>query len=154
MENIKEWVIALCACSALVSLAQTLLPDTSVKKAVNLVLSLITAACFIEPISMIGDIRLDIEPIEAYTYTDQFDAVTLEEFENRLRMMTESVLHDIGVTAREIDVKADIDGGEVKMRITVDERYKERIGEIESAVFTQLGIDADIRCAWSSEENR
>ena len=50
--------------------------------------------------------------------------------------------------------EADIDDGEVKMRITVDERYKERIGEIESAVFTQLGIDADIRCAWFSEENR
>ena len=49
MESIKEWVMTLCACAALLSLAEVLMPDGAVKKTAYLVKMSIACASFSVP---------------------------------------------------------------------------------------------------------
>ena len=149
MDGLNAWVLTLCACAAVVSIAETLLPESAVKKTAYLILSLVTAACLVRPIESLGDLSFDIEtPSDTAPYTDWLSKMTQEEFSSNVTALIKDVLREINVTSQNIEVHTSIsDDGSVyidKARITVDERYKERLDEIEDAVFRSLGIETDV----------
>lgn len=150
MDGLKGWVLTLCACSAVVSIAEMLMPEGAVKKTAYIILSLITALCLCTPLSQLGELRLgsfDIE--EKKPYTDWFAKDANDEMSRRAAEVIGEVLSDMGVSAKKIAVETSIsDDGSVsinKARITVDKRYAERLGEIEAAVYGKTGITADVR---------
>lgn len=150
MDEIKAWVLSLCACAAVISIAEQLLPEGSVKKTAYLMLSLITALSLCRPIKNLRELDFDFSLNDSDTapYTDWLGRETSREFAKRAAGLIEDVLCDIGVSAEKISVETDINsGGSVyisKARITAQKRYADMIEEIESAVYSRLGIEADV----------
>ena len=66
MENINSFVLSLCACVFAVSIAENLLPDGNVKRAVYFVTALIVLSCFTEPVRELKEQGLDLDNIYDY----------------------------------------------------------------------------------------
>ena len=105
MDGLNAWVLTLCACAAVVSIAETLLPESAVKKTAYLILSLVTAACLVRPIESLGDLSFDIEtPSDTAPYTDWLSKMTQEEFSSNVTALIKDVLREINVTSQNIEV--------------------------------------------------
>ena len=150
MDSINSWVMTLCACACVVSLAEALMPEGAVKKTAYFVLSLITASCLVSPLAGIKDISFDIDVDDtAAPYTDWLTQTTEQEFSrNVAKLINETLIrHDIHSEKISVHTSIDDDGSVYidKARIIVDERYRERLDEIERVVADELNITADVR---------
>ena len=150
MENLNAFVLSLCACIFAVTIAENLLPDGNVKGAVYFVSSLIVLSCFTEPIRQLEEQMLDFSVSDSKyeENTDWLNRKTAEIFEGNVRALIENVLDGINVKAKTIYVYTDITDDECifidKVRITVDQRYKNRIDEICETIKKELELDADV----------
>ena len=151
MEGIREWVMTLCACAALLSIAEVLLPEGAVRRTSYLVLSLIAVSCLASPLlelsqlSLTSDFSADYDPPAAQ---DWLLSPTMREFEANVRSLVRERLLSVGVRAEDIEVCAEIsDEGEAELklvRVTLGEQYAERLDEIERFISRELGTDVDI----------
>ena len=53
MNGLNLWIIELCVCAVVIAVAENLLPEGNVKKAVYFVMGLVVVNCFISPIENI-----------------------------------------------------------------------------------------------------
>ncbi|MBQ5439833.1 MAG: stage III sporulation protein AF [Clostridia bacterium] len=150
MENINSFVLSLCACVFAVSIAENLLPEGNVKRAVYFVTALIVLSCFTEPVRELKEQGLDFSVSES-TYNDNTDWLnrkTTELFESNVSALVKKTLENIDVKPKAIYVYTDITDDNCifidKVRVTVDERYKNRIDEICKTIKEELQLDADV----------
>lgn len=148
MDELRIWVMTLCVCAAVINIADELMPDGGVKKTACFVLSLIAASCLLSPIKSISDFKFDDIGIPQTVNTDWFSRETSSEFAKNTVSIIREELSKSGITAENITVCTDIDSdGSIyidKARITIDERYAERIPDIESLLYERLKIETDV----------
>ncbi len=150
MEELNTFVLSLCACVFAVSIAENLLPEGNVKRALYFVTSLIVLSCFSEPLKEIRENSFDFSVSES-TYeenTNWLNRKTTEIFESNVRSIIENVLESIEVEPKAIYIYTDITDDDCifidKVRVTVDERYKNRTDEICRTIKEELQLDADV----------
>ena len=146
MENIELWTAGLCICAAVIGIAEKLLPEGNVRIAVYFVMGLIVISSFLVPIGNISDIEITVP--EQNVNTDWLNRTTQEMFSDRMKKKKKKYLSDKDIKAKNIDVYTDIDSeGSIyidKVRITLSEQYTDRIDEICTDIYKDLGLDADV----------
>ncbi len=146
MENIELWTAGLCICAAVIGIAEKLLPEGNVRIAVYFVMGLIVISSFLVPIGNISDIEITVP--EQNVNTDWLNRTTQEMFSDRMKEIIKKYLSDKDIKAKNIDVYTDIDSeGSIyidKVRITLSEQYTDRIDEICTDIYKDLGLDADV----------
>ena len=150
MEELNTFVLSLCACVFAVSIAENLLPEGNVKRALYFVTSLIVLSCFSEHLKEIRENSFDFSVSES-TYeenTNWLNRKTTEIFESNVRSIIENVLESIEIEPKAIYIYTDITDDDCifidKVRVTVDERYKNRTDEICRTIKEELQLDADV----------
>ena len=142
--------MTLCACAALLSLAEVLMPDGAVKKTAYLVMSLIAASCMASPLMQFEPPELDsvFEPAETTVGSDWLLRPTQRQFEENVASLVDRRLRSLGINARRIEASAQLspDGSAAlgKVKITVNARDADRMDEIESVVLGEFGAPADV----------
>ena len=148
MDQIKEWTLALCACAAAASLAETLLPPGNVRKSVYFVISLMMTACLLTPISSFKTELPEIEVPETAAAADWMAGVTEKEFAERVGRLITDELKKRDITVKSVTVFTDIssDGSIVidMARIKLDDDSENRLDEVEYIVEKKFGITADV----------
>ncbi len=146
MENIELWTAGLCICAAAIGIAEKLLPEGNVRSAVYFVMGLIVISSFLVPIGNISDIEITVP--EQTVNTDWLNRTTQEMFSYRMKEIIKKYLSDKDINPKNIDIYTDIDSeGSIyidKVRITLSEKYIDRIDEICTDVYKDLGLDADV----------
>ena len=146
MENIELWTAGLCICAAAIGIAEKLLPEGNVRSAVYFVMGLIVISSFLVPIGNISDIEITVP--EQTVNTDWLNRTTQEMFSYRMKEIIKKYLSDKDINPKNIDIYTDIDSeGSIyidKVRITLSEKYTDRIDEICTDVYKDLGLDADV----------
>ena len=147
-----EWVIQICVCSAAVAIAENIMPEGGIKKAVYFVLGLLVVGCFLSPIKNFEWNIAALDDIDAKQTADSnndwFNRITENEFKKRISDMVKEELSRINVSAKKIDVHTDIDSeGRIfidKVRVTVSQAYAQSVDTISDRLYEKLGVDADI----------
>ena len=146
MENIELWTAGLCICAAAIGIAEKLLPEGNVRSAAYFVMGLIVISSFLVPIGNISDIEITVP--EQTVNTDWLNRTTQEMFSYRMKEIIKKYLSDKDINPKNIDIYTDIDSeGSIyidKVRITLSEKYIDRIDEICTDVYKDLGLDADV----------
>ncbi|MBQ5565742.1 MAG: stage III sporulation protein AF [Clostridia bacterium] len=86
MESISIWIAELCVCAAAVSLAEQLLPEGNVKKAVYFVMGLMIVTSFVSPITHMEKLEFS-KPDNSLTLnenTDWFNRITEDLFQKEV----------------------------------------------------------------------
>lgn len=149
-DYINAWVIQMCICSIVIVIAENILPDGHVKKSVCFVLGLIALSCFLTPVKELAENGLDlqIDTPEISENTDWLNRETESTFRANVTFLIEDCLSDIGVTAKDIELFTDIDGDNrisiTKADITLSEADRDKISDVSDALYSNLGIDADV----------
>ena len=109
-------------------------------------MGLIVISSFLVPIGNISDIEITVP--EQNVNTDWLNRTTQEMFSDRMKEIIKKYLSDKDIKAKNIDVYTDIDSeGSIyidKVRITLSEQYTDRIDEICTDIYKDLGLDADV----------
>ncbi len=148
--RLKTYTILLCLCSAVISIAEILLPESSTRKTVYFILSLIAVSSLISPLSEIKtlpDFNIEIPSIEP-NYTDWLDKVTQQEFsKNMTEIITQSLIEK-NLTVLDVSVSTNISSdGNVyitMVRVTLDKSNIDRIDETENFICSEFGTVCDI----------
>lgn len=150
MEGLNTWIIELCVCAVSIAIAENILPDGNVKKAVYFVLGLVVVTCFVSPIENFESLKLDLKSESEIVSenTDWLNRMTEDMFSDNVRQLVEDCLSKMNVKPKNIEVHTDINEDNCifisKVRITASSEYSERIDEIVDELYRTLGIDADV----------
>ena len=150
MEDLNFWIIELCVCAAAVAIAENLMPEGNVKKAVYFVLGLIVVMCFVSPIENFEPPDFEIKSESELTseQTDWLNRTTEDIFKNNIRSLIEKCISSMNIKTKKIDIHTDInEDGSIfidKVRITISPEYADRIDEVTSEIYRSLGLDADV----------
>ncbi len=150
MNGLNLWIVELCVCAVAIAVAENLMPEGNVKKAVYFVLGIVVVICFISPIENIELAAIEIknETDLLNENTDWLNRTTDEMFKSNVKILIEKCLADIDVKAKNIYVHTDINEDNCifidKVRITLSPEYTDRIDETADEIYRTLGINADV----------
>lgn len=150
MESISIWIAELCVCAAAVSLAEQLLPEGNVKKAVYFVMGLMIVTSFVSPITHMEKLEFS-KPDNSLTLnenTDWFNRITEDLFQKEVEKIIKENLSEKKIDFKKIEIYTDINEDNCifieQVRITVGEEFSDRVDEIEDDISKAFNTQADV----------
>ncbi len=144
MNSFKFWILSLCGATAISSIFKILLSNSSVKKVVNIFLSLFVLLYTIMPIqSIINDFSFDDDLSGKQTdfnnyYVDGYEQIVKISIENECEKMS------VKVVSFNIESYIDNDGNLVVERLEIDIDNDEKSIDIATQIKNSLGFEVNV----------
>jgi stage III sporulation protein AF len=157
MAALREWLLSVVTVTLLLSVAQTLIPEGSLRKAAGFTGGLILLAALLQPVlrTDIGRLRLDFGSYETAVEErrSELESVQKDELAAIIAERTEAYISDkagslgLAVTAR-VETEVGADGVPYPAAVEVDGPRSE---ELAAYMERELGIQAE-RQVWNEQE--
>lgn len=154
MDSIKEWAVMICSLSVGSAFVSFLIPEGSVKKSVNIVISLFFLTMVILPVFGKNTFNLKIPEISADNISDKedylqsFNDFYIDNGELVIRQQIEDILKDVCSDNIRLNISLDVDkNGNILLsgiQIYILNTYSGKIDIIKNKVGSLTGVVPEV----------
>lgn len=142
MESLKIWIISLCSATVISSIFKSLIENSTLKKTVNIFLSLFVLFYTIIPIAKISFNT----PADIDESTDNFNAYYIDGYENIIKLSIENECERLSVKMNDFQIKSSLDNDNniviEELKVVINDSSK--ADELKEQIKKNLGYEVTV----------